>query len=250
MYGAGRFKTYFAGKSPLLFCAALLSILAASSMHSFAQLPRPDSNLLDLAPEFLTQKISEHSRVYHHDQGLESIPKPMIYRSAFLSLLLNAAYVRSDFTDDDWEIITSLPEHTDRQFIEISHANLQATCALVKNMGRGNAKSAVRNLAILAKETESRNMQNLENHYGIVMDKLSEQGRNRVETQISILPSISTFSWSEMDLVGLTDDVPEYVEDVLLGACENQIQMSPHTMQSRLLIDTPRSWMLLEDNTN
>lgn len=78
------------------------------------------------------------------------------------------------------------------------------------------------------------------------MSSLSDAGRERVEAELAGLPEVSNMTWTSVDLIGLSEEIPEYVEFVVSQSCQQIVAAPSPTLDRRLLKDAPNDWALME----
>ncbi len=78
------------------------------------------------------------------------------------------------FTSEDWEIITSLPSHSDRRFRAMTDREMETFCRFVETEKRTSVEAAVE-VATYYNKAKTATDELLGRHYDAVVEALSEQ---------------------------------------------------------------------------
>lgn len=191
----------------------------------------------------IQESIQRHTIVSNATDSLESIPTPYLYRAAFLRIILNAEISKQEFSPRDWSIIEALPDHNDIRFEESNLGRMKANCDRISEItSAASGADNTRQMAMLAQNAERRALQELSDHYEEVLRSLSNDGRSRVSQEVTNLSANSDMVWTTIDLVKMSDDIPEYVAFVIEQSCSD-IRSSPtRSPQSKLLKDAHLNW--------
>lgn len=221
-------------------------LLAFASAAVFAADHPIESLLEKYSEDQLQESIASHTIVATSKDNIHQIPPSYLYRSALLRIILNEEISRKDFNSADWAIIQALPDHSDIRFAERNVERIQANCSQILALSQNRNAQSIRNMAALAAQSEQQPLADLDNHYADVLASLSAEGRIRVEKEVESLPEVSHLAWSTVDLVGLSDEIPEYVEVVVIQSCERISAAQQPEFQTRLLKDVPSHWVPMD----
>ncbi|MEX0739141.1 MAG: hypothetical protein WD071_07355 [Pseudohongiella sp.] len=222
------------------------SILALTSSAVLATENPFDFLLEKYSADQLQMAVANHTIVATSEDSIHQIPSSYLYRSAFLRILLNVDNSREDFSANDWAIIEALPDHNDNRFAKLNLERMKANCSRIRELSRSSSGHKISNMAALAAESERQPLIDLDNHYAEVLSSLSPEGRSRVEAEVENLPNVSNMTWSTVDLVNLSDEIPEYVEFVVTQSCERLRTTTQPDYETQLLKDAHLNWDRME----
>ena len=175
-------------------CRVAIGILIFTA-SSFASANDTLQSIIDkYSAEFMGDVIARHTIVANSENSVEQIPSPYLYRAAFLRLILNAEDSRRNFSNSDWNIIMTLPDHNDSRFQTNNLAKLQSNCAQMQNLRHGGDVQAARNKAALASEAERSLLSDLEHHYSTVISSFSDNGKAQVEAELEGLSKVANMT--------------------------------------------------------
>ncbi|MDP1548069.1 MAG: hypothetical protein Q8L60_00640 [Gammaproteobacteria bacterium] len=198
-------------KNPPYGCIALILLLMTSMQSTYAQ---------DLeAKTKLAKAFEESTKKVTISDNFEEIPQHKIYRSIFLKALLNPEFGEK-FLGQDWEIIYGLPSHSDVQFTEFARETLMESCSVIESIYGKDDRSA-NEAGMEFESAKARIMQQLDQHYEVVLESLSEEGRKIVYAEILEKIEAGLVTYSDVNFASLGSIEPEFTVKFLRESCSN-----------------------------
>lgn len=231
-----------------LFRNAVISTLLIGSISTITYADPLQDVISKYSPEFLADAIVRNTVTVSSKEGTDGIPEAELYHSALLRIILNASVTEKEFDPSDWELIVNLPAHNDGQFAVPHYHLLRANCQHIQSIPRDGTSRSAEAVATTFGAGEKNIQQSLLSHYESFLATLSERGRERVEREVAEFAQVANVVHTTMDLVGLSQDAPEYVEVVIGQACRALEQAPPPEPETHFLRDVPAQWDLVTIN--
>lgn len=186
------------------------------------------STLIATAPLF-AQPLRSAPLVYSSDPAIDKIVRSYSLNSSDdPSIVPVSSYYRFIFTNiqqripdyvtpADWEIISQLPSHFDRQFMEGNFRDIETACDALSETTPLDGVIAV---AKMVDDAESNLMDKLERHYREVLAKLSPRTQTEIEKERVRLSGTKTIGYATYNMTGLAAELPAVAHKQLLNGCK------------------------------
>lgn len=177
-------------------------------------------------------KESMTSRSSHN--GVSGIPKHELYMTVFAEILI-APEDAYGFTSEDWEIIASLPSHSDRRFRAVTDNLMGNFCNFVKTETRANVAAAIE-VAGYYERAKSATDSLLSDHYDDVIASLSDRGREALRRRVENMDDRMEIVHTDIDIANLARSAPAYAIRMLKSGCERTISVRDSNPAQTLLL--------------
>jgi len=149
--------------------------------------------------------------------GIARIPRHELYMMLFAEILMVPESAHG-FTSEDWEIITSLPSHSDRRFRAITDQEMEDFCSFVETEKRSSVAAALE-VATFYEKAKNITDDLLGRHYDAVVAKLSKQGQEALRQRVQSMNDRMELVHTDIDVNILAQSAPEYTIRMLKSGC-------------------------------
>lgn len=206
-----------------LFRASMVGVFVASHISGV----NADQDLQHYNNDEVRRAYAQNTQVIF--QSPEEYPKADLYRSEIYRLLAwTDKEQRWDFTERDWEILESAPDHDDAAFVvpEITHK--KTLCREAFEIVWGGNETLERSVALakLMQAADSADRQRLKNHYENLLASLSENARDEIISRAQFPLPVISVPLMVTDYVGVAETIPKYYMRKVFGDCLNVVNLS------------------------
>jgi len=170
---------------------------------------------------------AENTHIMHF--GPEEYPKATLYRREIYRLLAwPDRELRWNFTERDWEILESAPDHDDAAFIVPAITEQKALCRTAFDItysSRDTQEKAVA-LARLMNTAVINDRQRLEVHYENLLSRLSENARGEIVSRAQFPAEAISIPVLKTDQIGVAETLPDYYRHKVFVDCLEVVDLS------------------------
>ena len=165
----------------------------------------------------IRQAVRESISSISSYNGIEGIPIRELYMMLFAEILI-APEDAYGFTSEDWEIISSLPSHSDRRFRAITDQEIETFCRFVETEKRETVAAAIE-VAAYYEKAKTATDQLLDRHYEAVIASLSEQGQAALQQRVKSMNERMELVHTDINVRSIAQSAPAYSIRMLKSGC-------------------------------
>jgi hypothetical protein len=173
---------------------------------------------------------------YSSKEDLDRIPPHSLYNVVFVRILSNESVYRQVFSQVDWELIESLPTHSDASILMPQLSSMKSTCFALS----GDSKLDLRfeqSLRLFV-ETAQQSDVILDNHYSQAYEGMSESGRKIFDSIKEEFRGTNNLVFSTTDFGVAARKFPETAKELMAARCQEINELDTNSfVENRTLKD-------------
>jgi len=202
----------------------LITLLLAplSIFYSICSMAQSDLNLSPYSAKYVAEAYKASSIIATSEtlESLENVPKSILYRIIFREIQ-DKIILEPKFTENDVEIIKTLPTHEIAKFVVPDMARQTNLCreweVQKSSAGDNDVENVAANYESIRRESELE----LQAHYETILASLSNDGRKRFFEKSLSLVGTNKLSYATVNIHELSTRVPNIAKQLIDANCEN-----------------------------